>query len=93
MTWQFSYVPKEGVTITYSIEPLQPGTWPTSAGAQAVFEDSSGQLGAASFPVPSVVVLAPPASAPSSSDVASPAPGLRALYMPVEPQPRTQTKR
>jgi hypothetical protein len=64
MTWQFSYVAKEGLSVSYWIQPREAGTWPTNVGARAEFADATGRPGSADFPVPSVLVLAPSTSSP-----------------------------
>jgi len=74
--WRWTAVPKEGITITYRLEPLEVGIWPTNVEAHATFRDTQNRIGNIAFPVPTVEGIAP---------TATPTPG------PPEPPPPTPT--
>lgn len=46
--------------LSYSLEPLEPGVHPTNVVAAGEFVDKRGRRGSTVFPVPQVVVIAPP---------------------------------
>lgn len=57
VTWEFSDIPREGVTITFEIVPQEPGYWPTNLAATGVFTDVLGHTGSFRFALPMVRVL------------------------------------
>ena len=57
--WEANFVPRTGLTMTFRVEPLQPGRWPTNVEATGDYVDNSGERGSLVFPVPVVVALMP----------------------------------
>lgn len=57
LTWDFSAVGPEGVTMTFKVRPTEPGTQPTNSSAVAIAVDRLGNAIAGSFPVPQVTVI------------------------------------
>lgn len=55
-SWEIDDVPPEGTQISYWLEPLELGRWPTNVEAEAEFLDTYGRAGTAVFPVPEVDV-------------------------------------
>ncbi len=84
-------LPRRGVTMTFLVEPLATGEWPTNAQAWATFTDSRGRVGGAEYPVPVVQVVAgpgyPTATPPATPTVAAPTdtpgPSIHAIHLPV----------
>jgi len=72
ITWLYSIIPRTGVTITYRLEPLEVGFWPTNVEAIAAFRDTEGRVGEVVFPVPTVEVLEPPTPTPTASATITP---------------------
>ncbi len=61
LTWDTNFVPKDGVTITFEVEPLEPGYWPTNVEARGDFKDNLNRDGSFIYGVPWVTVLRPDA--------------------------------
>lgn len=74
LRWRWTTIPPEGITITYQLEPLEVGTWPTNVEAIAEFKDVEERVGEAVFPVPTVEVLAPPTPTQTPSATPTPTP-------------------
>jgi Mg-chelatase subunit ChlD len=73
--WLWNVVPKTGVTITYQVEPLQVGVWPTNVEAVAEYRDTQNRIGQAIFPVPVVEVRALPTPTPTDTPTPTETPG------------------
>lgn len=87
LTWLQYFQPAEGMTVTFKVRPREVGQHPTNVAARAEFVDSTNAVGAATYPVPFVQVLAVP-GAPSPTPVpappeARPAWGVDAAPLPV----------
>jgi Mg-chelatase subunit ChlD len=92
--WRFE-PPAQRITMTYEVEPLEPGTWPISDSAVVDWEDAAARTGNKSFPAVQVNVLPPtptptpltpvptstPTSTPPPSATATPRPS--DLYLPI----------
>lgn len=77
LRWGLNFVPSEGITLTYRIQPQAPGSHPTSLGAAVSFVDSQALGGQLNLPSPQVQVLAPvvvPTATPSLSESTPPLP-------------------
>ncbi len=59
LSWSFSDLPREGVTVSYRIRPLATGTLSISMQTTATFIDSRGLPGTVDFPLSWLTVLAP----------------------------------
>jgi Mg-chelatase subunit ChlD len=59
LVWKMNYVPKDGLTITYQLRPLEPGYHPTNVEANGELTDNQNRKKAFDFPVPYVMVLQP----------------------------------
>ncbi len=59
LEWEAGYVPTDGLTYTYEVEPLEVGPHDTNIEAIGNFTDNRNGVGRFSFPVPSVLVLRP----------------------------------
>lgn len=60
LTWALRGVPAAPtLRLTYRLEPLEVGTWPTNVEAAADYRDATGAVGRLVFPVPEVTVYAP----------------------------------
>jgi Mg-chelatase subunit ChlD/DNA-binding beta-propeller fold protein YncE len=84
LTWSFTDVSFAGLDLTYRVEPLAAGDWPTNVAAWADFVDGYGKAARAEFPVPRVLVVAPtatPTTTPTPSPTPTPVP--RPVYIPV----------
>lgn len=57
LEWQTNYVPSDGVTFTFQVEPQQPGDWPTNIEASGIYRDNQNREGTFVFNVPWVTVL------------------------------------
>jgi Mg-chelatase subunit ChlD len=63
LRWTFGSVGAGGVpALSYRLEPLSPGLWPTNIDAVAVYTDGLGASGQTVFPIPRVEVIAPTAT-------------------------------
>ena len=60
LDWQFSLVPRTGITMTWKVRPTEIGTHAVSAGAVGTFRDSRNRGGEISAASVSVNVVAPP---------------------------------
>jgi Mg-chelatase subunit ChlD len=58
LEWKFA-PPPSPVTMTYEVQPLEPGLWPVSARADASWKDSEGRTGSGAFPTVSINVIPP----------------------------------
>ena len=74
LRWLWNVVPKTGITLTYLVEPLEIGLWPTNVQALASFRDTENRIGETAFPVPQVRVLAPPTPTPTVTPSATASP-------------------
>jgi Mg-chelatase subunit ChlD len=77
LRWEWIPAPSRGVTVAFSVEPLEAGEWPTNVQAVADFEDTEGATGGAVFPIPRVVVVAPtptPSATPTETPTATASP-------------------
>ncbi len=59
LRWEFSDV-RAGLQLGYRLEPQEVGTWPTNVDARMAYRDGLGKDGELVFPIPQVVVVAPP---------------------------------
>jgi Mg-chelatase subunit ChlD len=76
LRWAWTVVPESGVVVTYQLQPLQAGLWPTNIRAEAAFLDTEDKAGSGVFPVPQVRVVAP---TPTPGPTPVPVP----LYLPI----------
>lgn len=60
LVWRFAPVPFSGVEMSFWVEPLEVGTHPTNIRADYDGTDGLDQPNSGVFPVPSVIVIAPP---------------------------------
>lgn len=78
LVWQFEKVPFSGVEMSYWLEPLEVGEWPTNVSADYDGMDGLDQPENGVFPIPRVVVVAPdrptPTRTPTPTDTPTPAP-------------------
>jgi Mg-chelatase subunit ChlD len=58
-TWQANYVPRDGLTITFKVRPLETGYHPTNVQAVGELLDNQNRSKDFEFPVPHVTVLQP----------------------------------
>lgn len=66
LTWVTSYVPKDGITITFRVRPLETGYHPTNVQAVGQLVDNQNRSRDFTFPLPFVTVLQPfPLATPS----------------------------
>jgi Mg-chelatase subunit ChlD/sugar lactone lactonase YvrE len=71
LRWSFTNVGLDGVPqLSYELEPLEAGRWPTNIEASAVFTDGLDYPGRSVFPVPHVDVI-PPQTATARATVTS----------------------
>ena len=89
ISWMYSVIPKEGVTITLDVEPLEVGVWPTNVEAKAEFRDNENRIGEVIFPVPEVEVREPPTPTPTLTP--SPTPTPTPTFTPTEGPSPTPT--
>lgn len=80
LKWTWDVVPPAGVRVSYQVEPLQAGRWPTNIRAVADFVDTLGLTGQAEFPVPEVLVVAP---TPMPSATPRPTPEPLPVFLPI----------
>jgi len=60
LTWSLAGVPAaSGLRLTYRLEPLEAGTWPTNVEAVGDYRDAAGTRGRLVFPIPQVTVYVP----------------------------------
>jgi Mg-chelatase subunit ChlD len=59
LEWQLNHVPKDGVTITFRVKPLEVGYHPTNIVAFGEFLDNKNRKGEFVYEVPHVTVLQP----------------------------------
>jgi hypothetical protein len=57
LEWQTNYVPADGVTYTFWVEPQDPGYWPTNVEATGEYIDNQNRRGNFVYRVPWVTVL------------------------------------
>jgi len=81
LTWTFTPVARDGVTVTFRLRPLEVGLHAVSVGATGVFTDTSGRVGAFAFDSPLIRVLFAPTvptptatATPTNAATASPPP-------------------
>lgn len=72
LTWQSNFQPAEGMTVTFKVRPREVGQHPTNVAARAEFVDGTRAVGAVTYPVPLVQVLAVPGVAPSPTPAPAP---------------------
>jgi Mg-chelatase subunit ChlD len=58
-TWQANYVPRDGITITFKVRPLETGYHPTNVQAVGELLDNQNRSKDFDFPLPHVTVLQP----------------------------------
>ncbi len=56
LSWRQNFIPADGITYSFQIEPLEIGTHPTSLEARADFRDGQNGIGSTTFPIEDVVV-------------------------------------
>ena len=59
LEWSPNAVPKDGITMTFKVKPLEVGYHPTNLSGTGEFIDNKGKKGAYAFEVPWVMVLQP----------------------------------
>jgi len=76
LEWTFAPVPFTGVEMSYWLEPLEVGEWPTNVGADYDGTDGLDQPESGVFPIPRVVVVAPdrPSPTPTPTPTLTPTP-------------------
>lgn len=75
LQWNLTSVLSAGITLTYQLEPLAEGVWPTNVRATGRFWDTEDRIGSYEFPVPTVRVRMPTAtSTPTASASSTPSP-------------------
>ncbi len=74
LEWNLDVIPSDGVTITYDVEPLEEGIWPTNIQAVGDFRDTQDRIGQVVFPTPTVKVLIPPTPTPTPTPLPTPTP-------------------
>jgi hypothetical protein len=57
--WEFGQLPEEGVGISFELEPLTPGFWPTYFDTRVTFADTNGATGSTTLPEAYVEILHP----------------------------------
>ncbi len=72
LKWTMDVIPSAGVTVTYQIEPLEAGIWPTNRQAFGDFRDNNDGIGHMVFPTPTVKVKVPPTPTPTLTPVPTP---------------------
>lgn len=72
LKWTMDVIPSAGVTVTYQVEPLEAGIWPTNRQAFGDFRDTSDGIGHIVFPTPTVKVKIPPTPTPTSTPPPTP---------------------
>ncbi|MFI0608037.1 MAG: VWA domain-containing protein [Anaerolineae bacterium] len=88
LSWTFTDLPFDGMTMAYRVQPQQIGRRPTNVRAWAEFVDGLAQLGDLTFPVPMVEVLSQPPTptrTPSPRPTATPSATPTATPRPAEP--------
>ena len=91
ITWEIPQ-PPDPLTLTYRIEPLEPGTHLTSASAGITWTDTVGKVGHADFPTTTIQVIPPtptptatytptPTATPTATATPTPTPGPK--YLPI----------
>mgnify|MGYP001041986920 CR=1 FL=1 len=83
-----------GITLTYRLEPLEEGVWPTNIRAAGRFWDTEDRIGTYEFPVPTVRVRVPTATSTptaSASSTPSPSPTATATATPTATPSATPT--
>jgi len=60
---------RDGLRLSYRLQPLAPGTWPTNVEAAADYRDAFGFKGRLVFPIPQVEVYVPPTPTPTPTPV------------------------
>jgi len=109
LKWTFTDVPLTGPPpLTYALEPLQSGRWPTNLDARAAYTDGLGYQGEAVFPVPEVEVIGPtpsatwtpeatptdrPAATATPSETPTPSPSPTGTTSPTRAPTRARTPR
>lgn len=78
LSWEANFVPPEGITLTYAVEPLEVGFHPTNLAATAHLTDNRRARASLEFPVPSLLVLRPDRL---------PTPYSSPTYVPATPSP------
>ncbi len=69
LRWAFADTdPAALPALTYDLEPLDPGHWPTNIEASADYIDAAGRSGHVLYPVPEVDVLAPTPTATATDE-------------------------
>jgi len=74
LTWSFERSPFRGTSMSYWLEPLEVGTWPTNVRADYDGQDGLDQPQIGPFPVPEVVVWDPRTPSPSVTPAPSATP-------------------
>ncbi len=90
LRWVTNYVPAEGATITFKVEPQALGHQPTNIEAKADFVTNQNEPGSFVYPVPYVSVevrptptpTLTPTPTPTSTPTATPTPTPRSRYLP-----------
>ncbi|MFQ5460622.1 MAG: VWA domain-containing protein, partial [Anaerolineae bacterium] len=73
LKWNWTVLDTKGITVSYQVEPLEEGVWPTNLYALADFWDTEGRIGHGEFPTPTVEVRVPTAT-PTPPSTATPEP-------------------
>lgn len=92
--WRWSVIPRSGITITYQLEPLETGVWPTNVEARGQFRDTQNRIGEVIYPVPTVEVIAPtptPTPTPTNTPTLTSTPGPTPTDTPTPTNTATNT--
>lgn len=74
LIWQTNYVPRDGVTYSFEVEPQELGCHPTNGEARADYKDNQNRSGSYAFPVPIVAVEVRPSPTPTATATNTPTP-------------------
>jgi Mg-chelatase subunit ChlD len=75
LRWRFTDVGFDGPPdLSYTLEPMEPGRWPTNVEAVAVFTDGLDYPGRVTYPVPYVEVIPPETPTPTVTETTEPTP-------------------
>ncbi len=83
LRWGRSFLPADGITLTYRVRPDRLGRLPTNRSAFADYDDGDGLRRRFDFPIPEVVVIAPsPTPTGTQTPTPTPAPTPAPLHLP-----------
>jgi len=91
LTWTLTQVPFTGVEMSYWLEPLEVGEWPTNVSADYDGTDGLDQPEKGIFPIPRVIVIAP--DRPTPTRTVTPSPTVPPTVTPLPTVTLTRTPR